>query len=694
MLNTLPLTESKRLTDKEREEIRSRIVSEAERIHSIYKAEARPRYAAIFKHAADQAAAWNFTPFKQLSHVKPHIGIPVTIDEFVQNPDFIGDLVKIWPENMKELIKMAPDVFIGEPALNTICFEGGTGTGKTELAKTLTNFYMYNLLCFNRIPEMWGLGPTRQLFVPLQSRSLSQSTRDIYKPIRLTLTKSPFFKRFFPWKRDLESKLDFHDDQISIGPLLADPQQTIGTDIPFGIIDEANFHRVVENSSVITGQGGGVGGRFDQAESTYREVDQRITSRFVTQGYKVGALIIISSVAYDEDFTDRTIKQARQLGHIRTPENPRGTFYVYAKRRYEVAPAGKYSKQTFRLLIGTEKYPTTILNLGEQAPKDGHVVDVPVDLIESFQKDPERSVRDVLGIRRYALSPFIERADKITEATRRGMSSGLKPWAGTEVAQIGPDGRAVIVGGVIQTDVSMDVVLGRSDLSPEGTPWVFPSELPSDRHTPRYLHVDLSSTGDRCGIAMVKIRGKSMQDIGEGLLRSVPHFAVELAMSIKPSKAYPIDAMAIVDWIVRLATDHKFNVACVSYDGFDKGVSRLELSKSGFTTRYISMDRTTDAYDHLRKCLYEDRVDLVHSEILQTELSRLELDKVKMKVDHPVRGTKDISDAVAGALWSAHTARDQRGTSVVTDSEGKQVNAQAVSTGRTRRSSGRRPFGR
>lgn len=691
MLNMKIQRESSRLTPKELEEMRCRIVTEADRIYSIYKAEAKPRYAAIFKHAAGQAAEFNFTPFRQLSHIKPHVGIPVTIDEFVGSPDFLGELVTIWPENLKELMKMAPDVFIGEPALADIVYEGGTGTGKTELAKVLASYYLYNFLCFNRIPEMYGLGPTKELLCVVQSRSLTQATRDIYKPIRQMMTKSPFIKRFFKWKRDLESRLEFTDDQISIGPLLADPEATLGSDIPFGIIDEANFHRIVENSSAITGQGGGNGGRFDQAESTYREVKQRITSRFVTQGYKIGALMLISSVAYDDDFTDRRVKQAKQLGQVRNNDNPAGSFYLYSRKRYEVAPTGKYSKQTFRLLVGTEKYPTTILKVGEVAPIGGHVEEIPIDLLESFQTDPERSVRDVLGVRRYALSPFIERSDRIAAATRRGMASGLKAWAGTEVARMGKDGRPIIIDGVVQTDISMDLILGKSDLSPDGTPWVFPSELPGDRHSPRYLHVDLSSTGDRCGIAMVKVKGRSYQEVGDGLSRSVPYFAAELAMSIKPSKAYPIDAIAIVDWLIRLSTDHKFNIACISYDGFDKGVSRLELSKAGFSTRYISLDRTTDGYDHLRKCLYEDRIDLVNSEILQTELSRLEFDKIKNKVDHPSRnGSKDISDALAGALWSAHTAREQRDISVIIDSEGQAVNtATANGQERERRSTSR-----
>jgi hypothetical protein len=58
------------------------------------------------------------------------------------------------------------------------------------------------------------------------------------------------------------------------------------------------------------------------------------------------------------------------------------------------------------------------------------------------------------------------------------------------------------------------------------------------------------------------------------------------------------------------------------------------------------------AYDTLKELILTGRLDYYEDLFLFDELSRLELIKGKT-VDHPPRGSKDLADGVAGAVFQA-----------------------------------------
>ena len=66
-----------------------------------------------------------------------------------------------------------------------------------------------------------------------------------------------------------------------------------------------------------------------------------------------------------------------------------------------------------------------------------------------------------------------------------------------------------------------------------------------------------------------------------------------------------------------------------------------------------SVDRTSEPYEYLRECLYEGLLALVDSPTLQRELKQLERNPETGVIDHPPRGSKDVADAVCGAVFTA-----------------------------------------
>ncbi len=73
----------------------------------------------------------------------------------------------------------------------------------------------------------------------------------------------------------------------------------------------------------------------------------------------------------------------------------------------------------------------------------------------------------------------------------------------------------------------------------------------------------------------------------------------------------------------------------------------------------VDLPRTIGRPCAFREYLYRDQIVMVDSDTLRIELSQLEYLADKNKIDHPPRGSKDVADAVCGAIFSAVRSRSQ-----------------------------------
>jgi hypothetical protein len=89
----------------------------------------------------------------------------------------------------------------------------------------------------------------------------------------------------------------------------------------------------------------------------------------------------------------------------------------------------------------------------------------------------------------------------------------------------------------------------------------------------------------------------------------------------------------------------------VSFDGFQSAQLLQDLQNAGFTTEYVSCDKSTDPYQALRGAIMENRLSIYEYGPVEEELSLLQLDPITMKVDHLPGGKKDCADALAGVAW-------------------------------------------
>jgi hypothetical protein len=602
---------------------------EAERAYSAALASGYEREALIFKHAAEQLIEHeNPEFFNAVGHMSR---MPVTIDEFMDSGEFLGcdtdePLMEMWPKLRPVIRSMNPDVFVGEAPMHTILMGGATGWGKTHAALATNLYQVYLLSCFDNPHALFGLNKsTTPIVFMFMTVSGTVTKRVLFQPFRAVWTNMPYAKRWTRWDRRRESELVL-DNNVHIVPALASLQSMVGQAICGAITDEISFMSIVEESKQVAGNYG-MGGRYDQADIVFSNITRRRARSFTTRGVSIGCVCAPSSTRYKGDYIDQKMAEAEEL---QTPG-----VLTQRYKQYDIAPlkdAEDLLGKTFRLLVGTDDYPTRVLHdPNENVPTNALVENVPISYKRYFLSDPEGAARDVLGIASHSITPFFAQRHKVIEAILDGKEAGLRTYVRKSELVLGVD----------------------------GMPQIDEELLPLDRETPRFVHVDLSSTIDATGISIVKYDGHTpiIDPQQPDRYELMPKFVVEAAISIKPDSLNQIDPAEVRKWVIQLATFHKLNIACVSYDSWQSKESLGLLRAAGIPSQEISVDKTSEPYRTFRSAVYEGRVQLPDLEHLRLEMISLEYIADKDKIDHPPKGKKDCSDAVCGAIYAASRHR-------------------------------------
>jgi hypothetical protein len=96
----------------------------------------------------------------------------------------------------------------------------------------------------------------------------------------------------------------------------------------------------------------------------------------------------------------------------------------------------------------------------------------------------------------------------------------------------------------------------------------------------------------------------------------------------------------------------------VSFDRWNSFDIQSELKQVGIRTETVSVAKKH--YEDMAMLVYEERLVMPSIELLFEELTELKIVK-NNRVDHPRKSSKDLADAVCGAIFGSisHTPRDQ-----------------------------------
>jgi hypothetical protein len=613
--------------------ISSRTDEESRRMLAEQLAELTPEERELVRAMLSSAASGDSALVEYMSESR-WLHEPVSVEQFIDDPYYMGlSSQTLYPRIKQDIIEMFETQGVREAVLT-----GSIGYGKTTFLSFATCRMLYELSCLRNPQLAYGISPGSEIVIALLSKSLHLSRSVMKSAVDDKLKLSQYFRDNF--------KPDYRRDQtlfprsvtLSIGSCFS--ERILGMNVLGGALDEANF--MTSKGQVIKEQSGKKKtiAQFDMAEKMYASLVRRIKSRFLKAPQDLpGLMILASSAATNDSFTNRKIRDSMGEPSV----------FVRDYAAWDVKPKENFSGENFWVLIGNSAIRNRIirerseydkLNMVWLEEQGCRVVEVPIEYYEDFDRDIENAIRDIAGISTHAISAFIHRTDRVDECVSESLSH---PFS-TEEYDYGTS------AGFVWPRVCdhMERKLPGGYIERYWRPKRSPNAM-------RHVHIDPSLSGDSTGMAMGHIdrwvevvrRGPD----GEEYNDVAPHIVIDLMLRVNPPSGEQI-FLPDVRRLVYELQDHGFHLSGFSCDSYQSAEMIQQMKHRGVKSEVISVDRTMDPYDALKSALYEGRIEFYKYDPFISELRSLEYDRVKGKVDHPIAGTKDVADAVAGVVYS------------------------------------------
>lgn len=528
--------------------------------------------------------------------------IPVDPETFLLDDFYLGLEGQVYPEILKEYVEINSSKYV------EIVLTGAIGTAKTTIALWSTAYQLYLVSCLHSPQKSYGLDKSSEILFIFQSITAKVAKDLDYSRFKALIQGSPYFRKHFPFDKRLESELQF-PHRIIVRPVSGSDTAAIGQNVMGGVIDEINYMAVVENSKQADGE------TYDQATAVYTSIARRRKSRFMKGGHVAGLLCLVSSRKYPGQFTDKKEEEAKEDK----------TIYVYDKTTWEIKPEGTFTGEMFTIFVGDMTRKPKILEATEEHtynPEDAHLIrKIPVEYYNDFKKDMINSIREIAGVATLASHPFIINTEMITRAF-----TPVKPLFLDEVCDF----------------VDLPLRISKAGIK--------------NPQYPRFVHIDLSLTGDKTGLVIGHVPMFKTIDRGD-TYEVAPVIRVDGALAIKAPVGGEIQYHKIRALLYRLR-DLGLNIQWITFDTYQSNDTRQILAQKGFMTGTQSVDTTNLPYELVKSAIYDGRLVSPYHSLLQMELARLEKDTKNNKIDHPQDFSKDVADGLAGVVYGLTMRRE------------------------------------
>ncbi len=573
---------------------------------------------------------------------------PPSMQEFLTDPHYLGRMLHpgrgggIWPAWSRILC----DEFDRDSFLHNVVLTGALGTGKTTVMVVVLLYRICLLLLLKRPAELFEQGAASTLYFVIVSVTREAAQQTVFPQAVGLMTASPFFQNASGLRPgDAPSGGD-------IGLARAEDNET---HTPVHLISGSKTHHLIGRNVI------GIGfdeGNFrlekDQdakAFELYEAMRNRVLSRLKTREVYLPGITIIASSARDESSVTEQVRL-----EIEAAGNPREQ-RVFQKAIYEVKPLPSQSLMRYfkvayglahqepTLLQGTCDAEGKLLDASPDAvhaplPPEAKIAVVPAVYREAFERNCRQALQDVCGISpgdSGRLFPTMADVDRCLEISKQ---EGVpRTWRQDEISISSEDTKNI-----------WDFLDHRTFLIRQN------SQIIPLRHPKRlrYAHLDLA-TQSFAGLAICHLVGQCSV---EGLIRDGQPFResrlvveYDVILAIAPGKTKPINFEKIQHLFLWLKQYCGFNFGLVTADQFQSERPLQMIEAKGIRVGRLSIDKDKTAYRQWRAAFEEQRIRLALNGRMYREASRLiEMDK---KYDHPPNGTKDVTDAAAGAYLNA-----------------------------------------
>ena len=184
----------------------------------------------------------------------------------------------------------------------------------------------------------------------------------------------------------------------------------------------------------------------------------------------------------------------------------------------------------------------------------------------------------------------------------------------------------------------------------------FDSSFVPDPEKTYFVHADLAQKHDKCAVAIAHVEKWVNIQVIKDYEQIAPVVVVDAVAWWEPKVEGPVDLSEVKQWIQNLRRVG-FNIGMVSFDRWQSFDIQNELKAIGIRTETVSVAKKH--YEDMAMLVYEERLAMPMIDLLFEELSELKI-MSSNKVDHPRKKSKDLADAVCGAIFGAisHTPRN------------------------------------
>lgn len=559
--------------------------------------------------------------------------IPVDIDTFLDDKQYLGNDIwmrdeisgevkcVLFPYWRDTLHKLFPDNLT--TAYNTLVLTGSIGLGKTEVASIAMLYLLYRMLCLKDPYSYYGLMPNDKITFSLLNITLDTAKGVGWQKVQQHIQNSPWFmehgalnaSRTAPtWQPNKNIELVFGSSN----------NQVVGRALFCNFSDEVNFQ---------AGNAKNIENQKKRLLKLISQIDARMVSRFGKGTFLPTLNIIASSKDTEQSFLDSYINTKKK--------NESKTTLVIDEPQWVVRndKGSPDDPGSFWVAIGGKTLANELLPLDATdevvrayRAKGYRMIKIPPIYREHFETNLDQALMDDAGISSASATKYIsgERIEKAKVDTYEN------PFV-KDIIEVGnaPDDYLQYANFFDLTKIS------QADIS-----------------RPMFIHLDLSLSGDKTGIAGTWITGKQPDIPGQDSAMSL-RFKLAFVVSIKAPRGYQVSFEKTRNFIKWLR-DKGFAIKGISADTYNSANLLQELKSDGFNTSTLSVDRVNPdkvclPYHYLKTAIYERKVEIFRKcDLLTDELIGLER-MATGKIDHTPDGinSKDSADAFCGSLYTA-----------------------------------------
>lgn len=525
---------------------------------------------------------------------------PASIEEFL-GEGYLNIYDRIRPGIRESLI----DIFGSESNGERISlfrwgmYTGGIGIGKTTVGSIILPYMCHWVLCLKDPQGYFELLPGSRIAFMEMSTSAKQVIDVSFGDIFARVKHADWFVNNYPYDPKFTKVIKFAKD-IWIIPGDSTETSFEGYNILGGILDEADSHKQTIEK--------------DYADIGFDTINSRIDSRFGNRGF----LLVIGQMKKANGFAARKFDEFQSEPNAYTKRMSIWESLGWNKFIKDNGERDSFWYDTRRKMI--------VPFIAAQLVDNKLLIEIPNVYKKNFETNPEKALRDLAGIPPATEDPFISLTDRIYTCVEK--------W----------DERYNNIGSPV-TD---------SATRPKLQDWFRCHDA-----LKRAVHIDLavSGDGDALGFAMGHV--ESVKDI-DGELK--PYIIFDMLYRVKAAAGQEIMIQDIRHLIYNLRDDRKFKIKTVTMDGFQSTDTLQQLRRRRFHADYLSVDRNKNPYEDLREAIYEGRIEFppyytyLHAGAdrkISIAIRELEqLTDTGKKIDHPSDGSKDVTDAMAGVVFT------------------------------------------